>query len=82
MHASHLPLFCAQHSHAHFCNHLCAGVSPDAAHCVQADLPAVQPSLGPGAAVSCLWRLQGCPAEADQLQANHQPLPAPATGQI
>ena len=59
-----------------------AGVPPDAAHHFPADLPAVQQTSRPGAAVSHLRHLQGGTAEADQLQADHQSLSQAATGQI
>lgn len=58
------------------------GVPSDAARHIQANIFAVQPAPGPSVAVSCLWRLQGCAAEADQLQADHQPLSQAATSQI
>lgn len=58
------------------------GVPSDAACHIQANIFAVQPAPGPSVAVSCLWRLQGCAAEADQLQADHQPLSQAATSQI
>lgn len=61
---------------------ICAGVSPHAACHLPAHLPAVQPPLRPGHAVGHLRRLQSGSAQADQLQADHQPLPSAAAGQV